>query len=188
MKGVSVMRSRFKYKFLNTTSPILPRSELTQLSRVLSDDEILRYISERKRFDTSKLRNFNPKPIKGHKKKIFEIDGVDGTKFKLFYRENIKNPLDFSVGLLLVREDTGEDFVLRRYNGKSHRHKNKCPLGKEFVDFHIHNATKECQEKCDHEEDFAVITNEYSTARQALDCMLRDCGFNTMQSTLFGGF
>ena len=44
--------------------------------------------------------------------------------------------------------------------------------------------TKECQEKREHEENFAAITREYSTARQALECLLKDCGFPYEQSNL----
>ena len=173
----------FKYQFLNTTSPIFQSSELTLLPKIFSDEEISQYISEIKLFDYSPmLRKFNPTSVKGHKRKVVEFDGVNGNKFKLSYRENAKNPLDFCVGLYLIREETGEEFILKRYNGKNHWHTNKCPKGKRFFDFHIHRATKKCQENREHEEDFATITNEYSTARQALECILRDCGFQYEQS------
>ena len=173
----------FKYQFLNTTSPIFQSSELTLLPKIFSDEEISQYISEIKLFDYSPmLRKFNPTSVKGHKRKVVEFDGANGHKFKLSYRESLKNPLDFCVGLYLIREGTGEEFILKRYNGKNHWHTNKCPKGKRFFDFHIHRATKKCQENREHEEDFATITNEYSTARQALECILRDCGFQYEQS------
>ena len=179
----TLYESKFKYQFLNTISPIFQNSELTFLSKIISDEDISRYISERKLFDcTSMLRRFNPPTTKGHKRKVVEFDGVNGNKFKLSYRENAKNPLDFCVGLYLIREETGEEFILKRYNGKNHWHTNKCPKGKRFFDFHIHRATKKCQESREHEEDFATITSQYSTARQALDCLLQDCGFQYNQS------
>jgi hypothetical protein len=157
------------------------------MPKIISDKEISGYLSERKPFDPSILRNFNPSIIKGHKKKSIEFNGEEGTQFRLYYRESMKNPLDFSVGLYIIREDTGEDFCLVRYNGKSHRHQNKCPKGPKFFDFHIHQATKECQEKGIKEEDFAVITKKYSTAKQALDCILHECGFRSEQQILFVG-
>lgn len=155
------------------------------MPRIISDDEINKYILEKKLFDSSIFKNFNPPVVKGHKRKVIEIDGESGTRFKLFYRENIRNPLDFSVGLCVIREDTGDEFCLKRYNGKSHWHRNKCPKGNGFWDFHIHKATKKCQEDSIQEEDFAEISKKYSTARQALDLLLFDCGFSqTIQSTL----
>lgn len=179
----SLYESAFRYQFLNTISPIFQSGEITLLSKIISDEEISQYISERKLFDCSSLlRKFNPTTVKGHKRKVVEFNGVDGNKFKLSYRENVKNPLDFCVGLYLLSEETGEEFILKRYNGKNHWHANKCPAGNRFFDFHIHKATKHCQERREHEENFATITNEYSTARQALECILRDCGFDFKQS------
>jgi hypothetical protein len=155
---------------------------------IISNEEISGYISEKKLFDESFLRNFNPRVILGHKRKVIETIGAQGNKFRLFYRENVKYPLDFSVGLCLIQPDA-EDFCLTRYNGKSHIHKNKCPAGERFYNFHIHIATKECQESGTHEEDFAIVTDKYTTARQALECLIRDCGFETKQASLsvFGG-
>jgi len=66
-------------------------------------------------------------------------------------------------------------FILRRYNGKSHEHKNNLESTNVFYDFHIHTATERYQREGTKEEYFAEITNRYSTVQEALNCLIEDC-------------
>ena len=80
-------------------------------------------------------------------------------------------------------------FRLRRYNGKSHQHKNH--IEKDVIyDFHIHYATERYQLIGKKEESFAVASDRYSTLHEAVGCLISDCGFvlpEGDQGDMFGG-
>lgn len=111
----------------------------------------------------------------GHLRSDATIKGASGNTFKVAIRKNDLDVFDFSIIIYLVAP-TGKEFILRRYNGNSHRHTNR--LEKEKIDgFHIHHATQRYQENTLHEEGYAEVTTRYSTYDAALDCLLEDCGF-----------
>jgi hypothetical protein len=66
-------------------------------------------------------------------------------------------------------------FLLCRYNGKSHEHKNKLEKETAFYDYHIHKATERYQREGTKEEYFAEASSRYSTPQQALNCLIADC-------------
>jgi len=67
-------------------------------------------------------------------------------------------------------------FRLRRYNGKSHWHTNKLEHFT-FFDYHIHQATQRYQEAGLEEDAYAEPTDLYADLNDALQCAVRDCGF-----------
>ena len=112
----------------------------------------------------------------GHKGRELTIQGKNGNEFRLILRQAAENPLDFSIILGVTSPNTGQLFRLRRYNGKSHEHGNKIE-GNSFYDFHIHEATERYQQLGANEDTFARKTDRYSDYRTALECLIRDCGF-----------
>ena len=102
---------------------------------------------------------------------------LSGNEFRLILRHNSINPLDFSVILAVRVPRTNRLFRLRRYNGKSHEHKNS--VEKEiFYDFHIHTATQRYQVLENKKEDkYAEVTDRYGDFNGALECLLEDAGF-----------
>src|SRR5437899_9275123 len=85
------------------------------------------------------------KEKRGHKEYDLTIRRSDGGEFKIIIRQATENPLAFSVILGYVPKEKNEVFILRRYNGKNHRHGNKLEKQQPFYDFHIHTATERYQ-------------------------------------------
>ena len=86
------------------------------------------------------------------------------------------NPLNFSVLLIVELPAAGTEMRLRRYNGKSHRHRNVLENGPFFDDYHIHEATERYQMYSPRKPDeYAEVTNRYADLRGAFDCMVADC-------------
>ena len=105
------------------------------------------------------------------------VMGVSGNEYGIHIRKSKENPLDFSVIFLIKNKIVTGDFILRRYNGKSHQHTNNLE-GEKFRDFHIHYATERYQQLGSTKpEKYARITDRYSDIVGALDCLLEDCGF-----------
>jgi hypothetical protein len=115
------------------------------------------------------------KEKRGHKSAEHEMPQPDGSSFVIKIRISIENPLDFSVILGFTPVKATKPFLLRRYNGKSHEHKNRLENEDDFYDFHIHTATERYQREGSKEEYFAEISGSYSTPREALDCLITDC-------------
>ena len=86
--------------------------------------------------------------------------------------------MNFSVILGVLPVDTNQLFRLRRYNGKTHEHKNKIE-GEKFYDFHIHMATERYQRESGQAEDsYAKTTDRFADLHTALQCMQADCNFD----------
>ena len=105
-----------------------------------SDNEIQKFISERKVLEPNYKSKIQLRPKRGHQEQELRIEGDDNHEFSLILRQSNSNPLDFSVILAYCPEDSNQYFRLRRYNGKSHEHTNKIESNK-FYNFHIHMAT-----------------------------------------------
>lgn len=73
-------------------------------------------------------------------------------------------------------------FLLKRYNGKSHRHRNILEKSVRFYDFHIHTATERYQLASRKEEFYAEITDRYSDLRGAFRCLIEDCNVSLKQN------
>lgn len=127
---------------------------------------------------------------RGHKESELDVSGESGTQYRLILRQSDFNMLDFSVILAVNPSDSNQLFRLRRYNGKHGEHTNKIE-GDKFYDFHIHQATERYQESSWDEDAFAEVTDRFADIHEALQCMIKDCGFETpqdTQSSLFSEF
>jgi hypothetical protein len=145
----------------------------------LKDSQISQLINEQKFLPSEFRDSLLGKKIKeqdAHRRGELKVEGGQGSTFFILTRMNKLNPLDFSVILAYEFPDSTGRFLLRRYNGKSHWHTNQLDRER-FRDFHIHYATERYQEASYPEESYAQVTNRYSDAYQALDCLIQDCGF-----------
>jgi hypothetical protein len=115
---------------------------------------------------------------KGHKGAEHEMPQSDGSSFVIKVRVSIENPMDFSVILGYSPVSTTKLFLLRRYNGRSHEHKNRMESAEVFYDYHIHQATERYQREGSKEEYYAEKTGRYSTPREALNCLIADCNIS----------
>ena len=142
----------------------------------LTDKEIQYLINDSKQMTVVPDELFrNMKEKRGHKGSEYLISRPDGSSFIIKVRISNENSLDFSAILGYSPPKSTKLFLLRRYNGKSHEHKNKLESENVFYDFHIHTATERYQREGTKEEYFAVITDRYSTVQEALNCLIVDC-------------
>ncbi len=145
----------------------------------LTDKEIQELINDRKQMTITPDELFrNMKGKRGHKGSEHIIPREDGSSFIIKVRISNENSLDFSAILGFSPPKSSKLFLLRRYNGKSHEHKNKLENEDYFYDFHIHTATERYQREGTKEEYFAEITDRYSTVQEALNCLIADCNVN----------
>ncbi len=141
---------------------------------LLDDGTIERLVDEPKPLPQEYQKRITLKPKSGHKEAELEVAGVNGSDFSLILRQSISNPLDFSVILAYRVPKTNVSLRLRRYNGKSHEHRNKLE-GDRFYGFHIHTATERYQDEPGLDEDaFAELTNRYVDLHGAVQCMISD--------------
>lgn len=144
----------------------------------LTDTQILALIQEEKLLPGGFLHQIRTRQRekRGHRELNYLVTGEAGSRFKLILRQSMYNPLDFTVGLLYLSDDSSREFILRRYNGKHGEHGNPIE-GDRFYDFHIHTATERYQILGDHEDTYAEVTDRYGDLSSAIECMIRDCGF-----------
>ena len=142
----------------------------------ITDIEIDALIKEEKRIDQP-IADFGRKlkEKKGHKEFDLIVERSDHSAFKIIVRQSIENPLDFSAILGFIPPKKSEVFLLRRYNGKSHEHKNKIEKEPVFYDFHIHTATERYQKEGLREEFYAELTDRYADLYGAIECLVIDC-------------
>jgi hypothetical protein len=156
---------------------------------LLSDERIAQLISEPKVLSVVLLSGLRWKTKLRHKEAEVALRGGYGSDFLVRLRQSMVNPFDFTAMLVYLPPDTNREFKLLRYNGRSHEHGNRLE-GDVFYDFHIHRATARYQDIGRSEESYAVVTNEYATVMEALNCLLRDANFSVeegAQPSLFGG-
>ena len=153
-----------------------------------SDDEITSLISESKSIPISLAQiGAKVREKRGHKEFDYSIKRSDGSQFILKIRQSLENALAFSVILALQPKDKTELFILRRYNGKNHRHRNRIEGNSAFYEFHIHTATERYQTDGMYEEGFAEVTDRYADLNGAIQCLVADCNIvsTNAQSDLF---
>ena len=142
----------------------------------LTDKEIQDLIKEKKQMTIAPDELFrNMRDKRGHKGSEHIIPRPDSSSFVIKVRLSDENSLDFSAILGYSPPKSTKLFLLRRYNGKSHEHKNKLERENVFYDFHIHTATERYQREGTKEEYFAEITDRYATIHEALNCLIADC-------------
>jgi hypothetical protein len=152
-----------------------------------SDSQIQELISEAKQIERQKVVPVPFSIKRGHKEADIDFDGAAGSRFRLIFRQSLFNVLDFSVILGVFPEGSNQLFRLRRYNGKSHEHRNKIE-GHKFYTFHIHFATERYQHLGFREDAYAEPSALFTDIDSALRCMIGDCGFviqSDGQSSLF---
>ena len=142
---------------------------------ILTDNEIrdlleMEKISLRK-IDTNNLRLG---PL-GQKRATFDVQGIDGSRFKVKIRQSSKNLFDFSVILSYYIPETNRFYNLRRYNGSSHRHTNKIEGNVIEYKFHTHVATERYLRRGFRIEGYATETDRYHTIEECLIVFLKDC-------------
>lgn len=86
---------------------------------ILNDQEILELIHEKKIFPKEWQNIFQTKDKKGHKEQEITIPRDDGSLFKVIFRQNKINILDFSFILGYMAPKSNVLFRLRRHNGKA---------------------------------------------------------------------
>lgn len=154
----------------------------------LTDVDIARLLAERKRLPNDYRSRLQTRPKRGHLERELEITGENGGEFRVMLRESLSDPLDFSVILAYQLPKSSQMLRLRRYNGKSHEHTNLLE-GQTFYGYHIHTATERYQELGRKEDSFVVPTDSFADLRGAIQCMLRERGFELPldpQLSLFG--
>lgn len=114
--------------------------------------------------------------VGAHFQRDVEVRGEGGSEFVIIARQSAINPIDFSIILAVVPQDSYVRFRLRRYNGKAHPHRNHLEGGPRFYDFHIHMATERYQLSGDDEDTFAEPTDRFGSFDRALECFVDDCG------------
>ncbi|MFN0280170.1 MAG: hypothetical protein ACKVRN_16455 [Pyrinomonadaceae bacterium] len=141
-----------------------------------TDSEIADLLEESKSVGIPLSQIGSPfKEKRGHNEYDLTIRRSAGGEFKVIIRQAMENPLAFSVILGYVPKEKTEVFILRRYNGKNHRHGNRLEKDVPFYDFHIHTATERYQMEAMNEETYAEATDRYGDLNGAIDCLISDC-------------
>ena len=137
------------------------------------DQEIEQLIQERKPAPADWSNRIRLKPKRGHNEGQLDLTGEGRNEFRLIFRQNKINPLDFSIILAVRDPNSNQIFRLRRYNGKSHEHTNHIE-DVTFYDFHVHFATPRYQERGAREDAYAEPTDRYGDFQGALRCLIND--------------
>ncbi len=99
--------------------------------------------------------------------------GDDGNEFRVVLRRSRANALDFSVILAVRVPRSNRWFRLRRYNGRSHIHRNRIE-GTTVTGFHIHTATERYQRSGRREDAYAESATTYGDYEGALRCLIAE--------------
>lgn len=149
---------------------------------VLSDAQIEALIREPKPLPADWAAKLRPRVGRiGNLIRDFDVEGGHGTDFRLIIRQSAINVLDFSV-ILGYRPGSGPRlFRLRRYNGRSHEHRNRIE-GDRFYDFHIHQATERYQALGGDEDAYAMPTDRFADLAGAIGACIEDCSFRPIDA------
>ena len=144
---------------------------------IYTDDQIDALAQEHKPLPANWRDRARMRTKRGHDEQHLDLTGEAGTGFRLVFRQNRINVLDFSVILAVLVPQSTQVFRLRRYNGKSHQHTNAIE-NERFYDFHIHLATQRYQAIEAREDAYARPTDRYGDFHGALDCLFADANFS----------
>lgn len=143
------------------------------MALLYSDAEIAALLRERKPLSEDWQARMRRREKRGQIEHRLDIAGVDSTPFSLIIRRSEHDRADFSA-ILGVRTMALERlFILRRCDGRSHRHRNAIE-GDRFRDFHIHTATERYQRRGYREDGFAQPAERYSDLDGAIRCLFSD--------------
>ena len=109
----------------------------------------------------------------GHTEVDYEATGRDGSRFRIFTRQNNSVADDFSCGIRWELP-SGENLTLARYNGSSHPHRNAIEGESLPPACHIHKATERYLRHNRRAEGFAEETTRYSDMAGALRALAKD--------------
>jgi len=158
------------------------------MSIVFTDHEIAQLVQEPKPLPDDYRARLGFRDKRGHREASLDVAGQGGHGFRIIVRQSTHNPLDFSAILAVEVPGTNRLFRLRRYNSRTHPHTNRIERETFLYRPHIHQATARYQDLGVDEEEYAEVTDLYSTVDEALQCMFRDCGFILPDSTDIGLF
>lgn len=148
---------------------------------VLNDLQIEALIREPKPLPHDWMTRLRPKTGHiGHRVRDLDVAGEHGSDFRIVVRQGVFNVLDFSVILAYRPQARPRLFRLRRYNGKSHEHRNRIE-GDRFYDFHMHTATERYQLRGMDEDSYALPTDRYGDLTGAMAALVADCGFTVVR-------
>lgn len=145
---------------------------------MLSDNDIQGLIEDVKPLSSKSVREIIPTARNGKRHKGYELEIISqlDRKYIIRVRVNTINAFDFSVILMYHQQEDGKRYILRRYNGNSHSHKNQIEKDR-LRGFHIHLATERYQKAGYNIEGYAEPTNSYTNWQDALTRMINDCNF-----------
>jgi len=155
----------------------------------LADAEINALLQEVKALPADWRGRLQPVAKRGHRERQLDLQGEDGTEFRIMVRQSLLNAMDFSVVLAYLPPTSNLVVRLRRYNGRSHEHTNRLE-GDRFYDFHIHQVTERYQDAGLSADSYAEPTGRYADLHGAIECLVADCAFEASaddQMALFGG-
>lgn len=155
------------------------------MAKTYSDSEIEGFIAERKPLPPKWREQMNLRSKRGHDERELDLIGNAGNEFRVILRRSRVNILDFSVILAVRVAQSNRFFRLRRYNGKSHGHRNQIE-NNSFYGFHIHMATERYQEFGTREDAYAEATERYGDYEGALLCFIEDLNFKTPSEDQLG--
>ena len=135
--------------------------------KLYSEDELLALRDAAKRVTNPNARwSEKPSNTPVHRQRTFQAHSERG-HFKIYQRENIRDALDYSCGIVYLPLD-GTALTLARYNGSGHEH------GDIAYRQHIHVATPAAIAAGARPEREAEPTERYSTLEGALACLTQD--------------
>jgi hypothetical protein len=152
-----------------------------------TDKEIEEFIKEAKTAPNDiAIRLEKMRQKRGHSELNLDIAAHSSNQYRLIIRQNKIYKLDFSIILALISPKTNYLFRLRRYNGKSHQHKNLIEQ-KSFYEYHIHMATERYQDLGMDEDAYAEPSSRFHDLHSALQCLIGDCCLQSANFPLLRG-
>lgn len=138
-----------------------------------TDPEIAALVAERKALPANWQRLMRLASKESQAERQLDLVGVEANEYRLIFRRNLINHLDFSLILAVRTPDSTRLFRLRRYNGATHRHQNRIERNR-LYGFHIHVATERYQVRGMREDGFAEPTDRYFDFESARQCLFED--------------
>lgn len=138
-----------------------------------TDAEIAALTAERKGLPANWRRRMRLVPKESQAERQLDLVGAEANEYRLILRQSLINGLDFSLILAVRVPSSTRLFRLRRYNGHSHRHRNRIERTA-IYGFHVHTATERYQARGLREDGFAEPTDRYFDFESAKRCLFED--------------
>lgn len=137
--------------------------------KLYSEEELSVLRNAPKRVTNPNARWSGNRPTcRSNRQRVFQARSeTERGHYEIYQRENIRDPLDYSCGIVYLPLD-GTRLTLARYNGSGHEH------GDIAYRPHIHSATHDAIAAGARPEREAKATERYSTSEGALACLLQD--------------